>query len=143
MITAKLLRNITFWAAALVLIAGASTVFWPEKEGWVVDSRVTAVRESSYRIRGANEVRSTFHWPDIAYRFRIGSEKYVNHTYCLCVPIGVYPPAPREKLTVHYFPLWPKLSVVRTGPDWIVGSLMLLFCFLWHLAFFTGKGKVE
>tara|TARA_R100001460_G_scaffold81379_2_gene122307 strand:- start:362 stop:787 length:426 start_codon:yes stop_codon:yes gene_type:complete len=138
---AKLIRNIAFGMALLVLFSGVSTVFWPEAEGWVVDSKVTAVRGSSYNISGANEVRSTFHWPDIAYRFRIGSEKYVNHIYCICVPVGFYPPAPREKLTVSYFPLWPKLSVVRTGPDWIVASLMLLFCFLWHLAFFTGNNE--
>jgi len=128
MIIAKLIRNIAFGMAVLVFFSGVSTVFWPEAEGWVVDSKVTAVQESSYRIRGANEVGSTFHWLDIDYRFRIAGEKYVNHTYCLCVPVGVYPPAPREKVT-------------RTGPDWIVVSLMFLFCFLWHLAFFTGKAK--
>ena len=118
-------------AAALALMAGISTLYWPTVPGTlesVAQERVHSVqlpghvRPRQYRWRAPASMTTA------VFRYQVAGTSHEGSWICLCLPIGVVvSDEPGSRVNIRYFPLSPSISVLRAGPDgYLIAGLTLV-----------------
>lgn len=136
-----LAAGVLFWIIGLLLVylqirdlnSFAAIQSWPVTEGTVTESRVI----------GDRALR-----PNIVYSYTVDAVSFRDSTYLDEPPFGGRNVKQQEaeaivadypvgtKVQVHYNPLQPSVSVLRTSPDWAIFGKMGLGSFLFGLGLF-------
>jgi len=129
----KLAKRFFFLVTALVLVASFSTLFWQKTNGVMTESiskhslnRYSSVRDKQVKLYG---VKGSFRWPNTTYEFKHGDNFYKSTLICICLPVGLITPQAGQPVTVSYLPFLPEISVIETGPHFLI-SFILGFCAL-------------
>jgi len=132
-------RIFFYLISLLTLIASFSTNFWSITQALVTESEVQVhqrnngqlVTDENYRYR--TRFGGTIHWPSVEYQYVLDENQYENDTFCICLPLGLNPPVLDQEIKIYYLAHFPSISVIQTGPHFLLPILFALFGLAGHL----------
>jgi hypothetical protein len=115
------ITSFIFWVlAAGFFVAGMATAFWPKVEGTLLYAAERGYMTGGYSTRWASR-GGAINLQSVAYLYSYADTSYEGAQACFCLPIAAINPAPPgTRVPVYVFPLYPRLSVLRQGPDFIL-----------------------
>lgn len=116
----------------LTVLAGLSTFFFKESSGEVLEASRSEVQGAAYTVSGAGAGRydgGKRTILNVRYTYKVDDQTLTNSQVAFWLidkPKEIYWVG--KKVSVFYFSLYPKIAVLKTGPDkWLLVLILAVF----------------